>query len=170
MEVVNTLLEEKTDWDSAKKVLSESGFLQRLKNFERDYISPPLLRKLERYLSKPDFSPEKVGSHSLAAKSLCMWAHAIGKYFQVLKEVKPKRDRLKEMDKQLSEANFQLESAQKKLNEALETIRLLHAQLEETNAEKQRLLQEADLCRLRIQRAETITQRLADEHVKSIIL
>ena len=52
---------------------------------------------------------------SKAASSLCMWVHAMDVYSKVAKEVEPKRQRLKEMNDQLNEANTLLQGKQAEL-------------------------------------------------------
>merc|ERR1719281_1434102 len=61
MEAVNLLLGEKTDWDSAKKVLTDPKFLDRLKTFDKDNIAPKILKNLEKFVTKPEYTPESVG-------------------------------------------------------------------------------------------------------------
>merc|ERR1712159_822330 len=112
MEAVNTLLNEKADWDTAKKVLSDGKFLDRLKQFDKDNIPQPVLKKLEKFVVKPEYQPDVVGNQSKAAKSLCMWTHAMDTYSKVAKEVEPKKMKLAEMNKKLSTANAQLKEKQ----------------------------------------------------------
>ena len=104
MEAVNILLGEKTDWDTAKKVLSDTGFIEKLKTFDKDNIEPKVLRKLEKLIVKPEYQPDVVGNQSKAAKSLCMWTHAMDTYSKVAKEVEPKRAKVKEMSELLEAA------------------------------------------------------------------
>ena len=40
MEAVNILLGEKPDWDQAKKVLSDTRFMERLMKYDKDNIPP----------------------------------------------------------------------------------------------------------------------------------
>ena len=89
MEAVLTLLKEKTDWASARKVLGDTGFAAE---FDKDNISPKG-SSAWRSLSPARFTPEIVQSQSQAAKSLCMWCHAMH-LRGVEKVVRPKRRRL----------------------------------------------------------------------------
>ncbi|CEL99773.1 unnamed protein product [Vitrella brassicaformis CCMP3155] len=166
MEAVNILLSEKPDWDSAKKVLSDTGFLARLKNFDKDNIPQPILKKLEKYVQKPEYSPDSVGAQSKAAKSLCMWTHAMDTYSKVAKEVEPKKRKLEEMNAQLDAANAKLKEAKEKLQSVLDKVAALEKQLEDTNNEKNRLIHEAQLTEARLVRAGQLTGGLADEQVR----
>uniref|UniRef100_A0A0G4I0U0 Uncharacterized protein n=1 Tax=Chromera velia CCMP2878 TaxID=1169474 RepID=A0A0G4I0U0_9ALVE len=166
MEAVNLLLGEKTDWDTAKKVLGKSDFLSRLKAYDKDNIPQKVLRKLEDYIKKPEYAPESVGKQSLAAKSLCMWTHAMDTYSKVAKEVEPKKQKLAEMNAKLAEANGKLEKAQSQLKAVLDKVAELERTLKDTNDEKNRLIAEADLTEQRLKRAGQLTSGLADEAVR----
>merc|ERR1712159_630004 len=122
MEAVNTLLNEKADWDTAKKVLSDTKFLDRLKGFDKDNIPAAVLKKLEKFVVKPEYQPEVVGNQSRAAKSLCMWTHAMDTYSKVAKEVGPKRAKLDEMNRELQEANDTLATKQASLQAILDKV------------------------------------------------
>merc|ERR1719409_455075 len=136
MEAVNTLLGEKTDWDTAKKVLSDTKFLDRLKAFDKDNIPAAVLKKLEKFVVKPEYQPDVVGNQSRAAKSLCMWTHAMDTYSKVAKEVGPKKEKLAEMNKELEKANSNLKEKQDQLQEVLDMVAALEKKLKDTVDEK----------------------------------
>lgn len=65
------LFKERTDWDSAKRVLGEPGFIDRLMRYERDTIPEHVLRQLRRITEDPLFTPEQARMcQSLPA---CAW-------------------------------------------------------------------------------------------------
>merc|ERR1719409_952145 len=117
MEAVNTLLNEKADWDTAKKVLSDTKFLDRLKAFDKDNIPAAVLKKLEKFVVKPEYQPDTVGNQSRAAKSLCMWTHAMDTYSKVAKEVEPKKKKVAELNAKVSKAKAELGEKQASLKE-----------------------------------------------------
>eukprot|EP00744_Colponema_vietnamica_P002637 GILI01004106.1.p1 GENE.GILI01004106.1~~GILI01004106.1.p1 ORF type:complete len:1989 (+),score=654.53 GILI01004106.1:157-5967(+) len=166
MEVVNLLLGEKQDWDTAKRVLSDTSFLNRLKTFDKDNIPQPILKKLRKYTENPEYSDANVGKVSTAARSLCMWTHAMDLYSRVAKEVEPKRQRLAEMNKQLDDANTMLKGKQDQLQAVLDKVAALQRELDETMAEKERLVREAKLTADRLSRAGKLTSGLVDEQIR----
>ncbi|KAF4654403.1 hypothetical protein FOL47_009992, partial [Perkinsus chesapeaki] len=127
MEAVNTLLGEKPDWDTAKRVLSDSQFMTKLKEYDKDNIPQSVLKKLEKYIVKPEYAPDSVGNQSKAAKSLC------------------KQNDLKAIQ---------------------DKVAALKQKLDDTEAEKDRLIKEAELTQARLQRAEVLTVGLAGESVR----
>lgn len=72
-------------WTEAKKQLADLNFLDGLRNFDKNNITDKVTKKISRYTALDDFQPDKVGTVSLAAKSLCMWVIAIEKYARVWK-------------------------------------------------------------------------------------
>ncbi|KEP65299.1 UNVERIFIED_CONTAM: ATPase family associated with various cellular activities (AAA) domain-containing protein [Hammondia hammondi] len=163
MEVVNLLLGEKTDWDSARRVLSDSGLMTKLKNYDKDHISPGLLKKLDKLLQRSDYTPEQVGKQSAAAMSLCMWTLAIQTYAKVVREVQPKREKLAAMNEMLDRANAQLAEAEDKLSLVMAKVQAMEERLATLNAEKEKLLEETTLCQQRLNRAGMLTSGLAEE-------
>merc|ERR1719428_240815 len=166
MEAVNILLGEKPDWDSAKRVLGDGKFMDRLKLYDKDNIPLPALKKLEKYVVKPEYSPEVVGNQSKAAKPLCQWTHAMDTYSKVAKEVEPKKQKLAELNAELNAANAALKEKQDDLNAELDQVAGLEKKLNDTVSEKDRLVNEAAVCEGRLERAGILTVGLADEGVR----
>ena len=77
--------QEKADWDTAKRVLGDSGFMRSLLEFDKDHIPDGVMKKLRKYTDSPDFTPEAVAKQSKAAQSLCMWCRAMEVYDRIAK-------------------------------------------------------------------------------------
>jgi dynein heavy chain len=165
MEAVNVLLGEKPDWDSAKKVLNDSAFLDKLRTYDKDNIPQAALKKLSKYVVKDEYQPDVVGRQSSAAKSLCMWTHAMDTYSKVAKEVAPKKAKLEEMNRELNAAEATLQEKRNALQQVLDKVAALQKQLEDTEGEKNRLIREAELTQGRLKRADVLTVGLKDEAV-----
>mmetsp|Transcript_47704 Transcript_47704/g.108527 ORF Transcript_47704/g.108527 Transcript_47704/m.108527 type:complete len:1551 (-) Transcript_47704:45-4697(-) len=166
MEAVNILLSEKPDWDTAKKVLSDTKFLDRLKGYDKDNIPAKALKQLEKYVVKPEYAPESVGNQSKAAKSLCMWTHAMDTYSKVAKEVGPKKQLVAELNEKLDSAMRMLKEKQDNLREVEEQVASLKKKLKDTVDEKDRLEAEAELTKNRLKRADILTVGLKDEGIR----
>ena len=85
MAAVCTLLDKKTDWGEAKKVLGSPDFLQNLIGLDKNKIPDKIFVKLRKFSKHPDFKPETVGKVSLACKSMCQWVIALEHYHEVYK-------------------------------------------------------------------------------------
>merc|ERR1711871_1100583 len=150
MEAVCVLLKQKTDWATAKTVLSDMGFMDKLKEYDKDNIPDNILKKVRKYTALPEIEVEAVGRVSKAAKSLCMWVHAMDVYAAVAKEVGPKKEKLDKMNAILKDAQDSLAAKQADLQAILDKVADLQRQCDETIAEKDRLADEAALTEARL--------------------
>ncbi|KAL1282482.1 hypothetical protein QQF64_001285, partial [Cirrhinus molitorella] len=139
MEAVCILLNNKTDWASAKQLLGDGNFLKKLMDYDKDNIKPQILQKLQKYITNPDFVPDKVEKVSKACKSMCMWVRAMDLYSRVLKEVGPKREKLAAAQAELDATMSTLKEKQNKLQEVENQIKILQEQFESSVAEKETL-------------------------------
>lgn len=122
LEAVCILLQEKPDWSTAKRVMGDMKFIDRLKGYDKDSIDPKVIKKVGKYIKMEKFQPSEVKSVSLAATSLCMWVRAIFKYDAVAKNIEPKR-------KALNEAMASLEKAQAILEQKRAALREIQAKV-----------------------------------------
>lgn len=53
-------LQEKTDWDAAKRVLGEGNFINRLIEYDKDKITEKLRKELKKVIADPAFTPDQV--------------------------------------------------------------------------------------------------------------
>ncbi|CAG5929115.1 unnamed protein product [Menidia menidia] len=166
MEAVCILLNCKPDWLSAKQLLGDANFLRRLTEYDKDNIKPQILTKLQKYISNPDFIPEKVEKVSKACKSMCMWVRAIDLYTRVLKDVGPKREKLSRAQEDLDLTMATLEKKQQKLQEVEGQIRVLEEQFDSSITEKEELVNSMALTQARLTRAGKLTSALGDEQTR----
>ncbi|KAF3826620.1 hypothetical protein GH733_009145 [Mirounga leonina] len=157
MEAISILLNAKPDWPTAKQLLGDSNFLRRLLEYDKENIKPQILAKLQKYINNPDFVPEKVEKVSRACKSMCMWVRAMDLYSRVVKEVEPKRQKLR--------------AAQAELDITMATLREKQALLKQVEDQIQALQDDYDkgtmaLTKARLIRAGKLTAALGDEQVR----
>jgi dynein heavy chain, axonemal len=131
LEAVMILRQNEPTWAEAKRQLGEANFIRSLIEFDRDNIPDRVLRRINKYTSEPDFQPEKVGSVSGAAKSLCMWVRAMEQYGNIFKIVLPKREHYNQAMAALKEKQDALADARRKLEEIQKQIEELKKQYDE---------------------------------------
>ncbi|KAG3118423.1 Dynein heavy chain 6, axonemal [Phytophthora idaei] len=163
MNAVCLLFNEKQSWDSAKKILGDVAFLDKLKNFDKDNIPAATLKKLSKAVSEPGMAVEVVSKVSKAATSLCMWVHAMDVYSKVAKEVGPKKENLERMNQKLAEANAILSQKQEELRVVNENVATLERQCKDTLGEKDKLANDAAMTEKRLVRAEKLISGLSVE-------
>ncbi|CAO2605458.1 Dynein axonemal heavy chain 6 [Lemmus lemmus] len=166
MEAISILLNAKPDWPTAKQLLGDSNFLRRLLEYDKENIKPQILAKLQRYINNPDFVPEKVEKVSKACKSMCMWVRAMDLYSRVVKEVEPKRQKLRAAQAELDITMATLKEKQALLRKVEDKIKALQDEYDKGVNEKESLAKNMALTKARLVRAGKLTAALGDEQVR----
>ena len=167
MEGIMILLQEKkTDWDNAKRVLSDAGFMNRLYGFDRDNIPTEVQARLLPIIQNPLFQPATVGKQSNAARSLCMWVRAMDNFAKTLKVVRPLQERQAKAEAELNANQAKLDAKQAQLRAIKSRVKDLEQRLEDTQREQKELQEENDLSQARLGRAGKLTGALGDEAVR----
>eukprot|EP00879_Flechtneria_rotunda_P012885 GHRR01013457.1.p1 GENE.GHRR01013457.1~~GHRR01013457.1.p1 ORF type:complete len:515 (+),score=167.05 GHRR01013457.1:893-2437(+) len=163
MEGVCILLQEKTDWDSAKRILSDTKFIQRLIEYDKDNITERVRKELARVVADPSFTPDQVGKQSKAAMSICLWVRAMDTYTTVYRVVEPKRKALAAAQAALDASNVNLHGKRAELRATRDKVAAAQQQLADTHKELASLQCQAELCNRRFGRAGKLTTLLNDE-------
>ena len=53
-----TVLQKTPTWDEAKKQLGDASFMEKLLKFDKDKLNDALLKKLQKFTTNPEFTPE----------------------------------------------------------------------------------------------------------------
>jgi dynein heavy chain len=160
---VQTALRRGTEWEDAKKSLNENGFIDRLKEYEKDSMSDKLLASLEKFVTMPTFNVDMVKSQSKAASGLCMWVIAIHKYGIVYKEVAPKKQKLDAARARVARQEEALREREEKLNALLARVKQLEEELRANLEEKKQLQAAALETEQKMKRAQIIVSGLEGE-------
>ncbi|KPI84818.1 putative dynein heavy chain [Leptomonas seymouri] len=163
MNAVLLLLGEKEGWASAKACLSKMDFIARLTGYPRDAITPTCIRKLATFVQDPDFVPDVIEKTSLPCRSMCMWVHAMYKYYFVAKEIAPKRARLTEAETKVEAAREELKTKQAALQKVLDRIAQLQAAADTAKAKADHFQREIETAQGRLTRADQLISGLASE-------
>ena len=166
MNAVMILRKAEPTWAEAKRQLSDANFLQSLFTYDKDAMSDSMLKKIDKYVNDPRFTPDEVAKSSFAAKSLCQWVHAMSLYGRVFKVVAPKRAAVKEATELLSKKQKALKMAQDKLQEVTDKVMSLKQQYDESVGTKERLAKEAAETEVRLARAEKLVDGLSGERAR----
>ncbi|TPX36228.1 hypothetical protein SmJEL517_g01545 [Synchytrium microbalum] len=166
MEAICTLFKVKPDWDNSKKLLSDSQFMKKMMEYDKDNIPEPIMKKLGKYIANPTFTPEAVERVSKACKSLCMWVCAMELYSRVFKEVAPKRKRLEEATSALEATRAKLAEKTAALREVEDQLNQLKSTYENSVASKRILSEKAEDTTKKLTRAGKLVTALADEQTR----
>uniref|UniRef100_A0AAQ5XW12 EF-hand domain-containing protein n=1 Tax=Amphiprion ocellaris TaxID=80972 RepID=A0AAQ5XW12_AMPOC len=148
-------------WGPAKKLLGDIRFLQSLHEYDKDNISPNLIAIIRnKYISNPDFVPEKIRTASAAAEGMCKWVCAMDKYDKVAKVVAPKKEKLAQAEGELQVAMEGLKKKQAALKEVQDKLAKLQETLDANKNKK------ADLENQKLERAEQLIGGLGGEKTR----
>eukprot|EP00930_Biecheleria_cincta_P008309 TRINITY_DN10972_c0_g3_i1.p1 TRINITY_DN10972_c0_g3~~TRINITY_DN10972_c0_g3_i1.p1 ORF type:complete len:4176 (-),score=874.55 TRINITY_DN10972_c0_g3_i1:69-11708(-) len=168
LSAVCLLMGQKESWDEAKKLMNDSKFLDNLKNYDKDALAcnSKLTAKMQKYLKRDDFVPEKVKSVSNAAMSLCLWVRAMDIYGRVSREIEPKKMKLKGAEETLAAAQEQLAIKKAELKMVQDNVASLEAQLKAAEKKAAQLEADAADCVVKLDRAEKLLAGLGNESVR----
>lgn len=151
-------------WGPSKRILGDMGFLQSLKDYDKDDISPDVMKKIRKdFIPHKDFQPHIVAKASSAAEGLCKWIKAIENFESVNTVVLPKKLKLMKAKENLKETRKFLAEKRALAAELDEKVSGLNAELERTNSEKERTEREVAMCEEKLQRAEALIGSLGQE-------
>ncbi|XP_050552039.1 dynein axonemal heavy chain 1 isoform X2 [Spodoptera frugiperda] len=141
-------------WKPGSLMLSDpTAFLESLIKFDKETITEDMIKKLKRFVTSPDYDPAKIVKVSKACQSLCMWVHAMYKFYHVNKGVAPKKEALARATRDLQVVEAMLAAAKAKMQALLEGIAKLNAYLVEKEEERKRMEEDINQCLARMDRA-----------------
>ncbi|XP_030613861.1 dynein heavy chain 7, axonemal isoform X2 [Archocentrus centrarchus] len=154
-------------WGPAKKLLGDLRFLQSLHEYDKDNIPPNVMAIIRtKYITNPDFVPEKIRTASTAAEGLCKWVCAMDKYDKVAKVVAPKKEKLAQAEGKLQVAMEGLRKKQAALKEVQDKLAKLQETFDANKNKKADLESQVDLCSKKLGRAEQLIGGLGGEKTR----
>ena len=112
------------------------------------------------------FDPGAIAKSSSAAEGLCRWVMAMESYDRVAKIVAPKKAKLAEAEAELAEAMKVLQAKRASLQVIVDELDGLLNQLEGCKIKSKELQDQADLCQLKLERAEELITGLGGEKTR----
>ena len=79
--------------------LGPDKFKQELIDFDKDNIPESVIKAIDPVCALEEFTPEAIVKVSVACEAMCLWCHAMRKYYYVALEVEPKRRQLAQAEK-----------------------------------------------------------------------
>lgn len=142
------------------------GFLKMMIDYDRENIPAAVVKRVNAILTSPDFTHEKVKNASVALLAVLKWSSAMMKYYELLKVVNPKREKVAEMNEKLVIVRGELAQKRAQLKQVEDTIAALKAMFKEKKELEESLQAKIDDCNIKLGRANRIIQGLAGEKTR----
>ncbi|MEJ1288061.1 hypothetical protein NN561_019090 [Cricetulus griseus] len=156
----------KPSWGESLKLMSATGFLWSLQQFPKDTINEETVELLQPYFNMEDYSFESAKKVCGNVAGLLSWTLAMAIFYGINREVLPLKANLAKQEGRLAVANAELGKAQALLDEKQAELDKVQAKFDDAMNEKMDLLNDADMCRKKMQAASTLIDGLSGEKVR----
>jgi len=143
-----------------------NAFVASLQQFPKENITDEDCELLAPYTDSALFTVEMALKASSLAVGLCKWVKAMKTYHEIAKVVIPKMDALRVKEAELATANKQLAQAQAQLAAAQASLDEMQIKFDTAMAEKQKLQDEADNTKRKMDAANALISGLSGEKVR----
>ena len=137
--------------------------MKDLIEYKKENINPALIKKLqEKIMIDPEFTLERAKTGSYAIQFLYLWCKAMFDFNKVFLETKPLREKLEATQKLLAEKTAFLKEKMDALAEVNKKIFDLETMFDQKIKEKERLTNEIEMCKVKLERAKKLISGLSD--------
>ncbi|XP_074805212.1 dynein axonemal heavy chain 8 [Natator depressus] len=155
----------KPSWGESLKLMS-GPFLQSLQQFAKDSINEETVELLQPYFNMEDYTFENGKKVCGNVAGLLSWTLAMATFYGINREVLPLKSNLAKQEGRLKVANEELATAQALLDEKQAELDKVQAKFDAAMKEKMDLLNDADVCRRKMQAASALIDGLSGEKVR----
>ncbi|XP_048203785.1 dynein axonemal heavy chain 8 isoform X1 [Perognathus longimembris pacificus] len=156
----------KPSWGESLKLMSATGFLWNLQQFPKDTINEETVELLQPYFNMDDYTFESAKKVCGNVAGLLSWTLAMAIFYGINREVLPLKANLAKQEGRLAVANAELGKAQALLDEKQAELDKVQAKFDAAMNEKMDLLNDADMCRKKMQAASALIDGLSGEKVR----
>ncbi|XP_019405170.1 PREDICTED: dynein heavy chain 8, axonemal [Crocodylus porosus] len=155
----------KPSWGESLKLMS-GPFLQSLQQFPKDSINEETVELLQPYFNMEDYTLENGKKVCGNVAGLLSWTQAMAIFYSINREVLPLKANLAKQEGRLKVANAELAQAQEALDEKQAELDKVQAKFDAAMTEKMDLLNDAEMCRRKMQAASALIDGLSGEKVR----
>ena len=169
MEAVCSLLGHRAiDWKSIQQIMRRSDFIGSIVRFDTEkQMTDTLRRKMDaEYLRNPDFSYEKVNRASKACGPLVQWVEAQVKFSQMLDEVEPRKEAIRQLEEDALQTRAEAEAISNKIADLEQSIGQYEAEYRILVTEIEAIKSETKQVRSKVERSERLLGSLSSERAR----
>lgn len=148
-------------WKSAKGVMADPGFLLRLKEMNCDIITQNQQKMCKAHAKG---LPPDLKAISKAGHGLMMFVEAVLGYCAVFKEVKPKKEKVEQLEQEYDKSQKFLKKLMAEIGKIENQLDLLNERYIKAMTERQILQEETDLMMKRLIAADKLIGGLSSEN------
>uniref|UniRef100_A0A671DPB5 Dynein axonemal heavy chain 8 n=1 Tax=Rhinolophus ferrumequinum TaxID=59479 RepID=A0A671DPB5_RHIFE len=163
-EIDSEKVKAETKLEAAKPALEEAE--AALNQFPKDTINEEMVELLQPYFNMDDYSFESAKKVCGNVAGLLSWTLAMATFYGVNREVLPLKTNLAKQEGRLAVANAELGKAQALLDEKQTELDKVQAKFDAAMNKKMDLLNDADMCRKKMQAASTLIDGLSGEKIR----
>ena len=169
LEAVCTLLGHKTDnWKSILALIRRDDFIASIVNYdnERQMNSNHRLKMQNEYLSKEEFTFERVNRASKACGPLVQWVEAQVKYSEILNRVGPLREEVLQLEEDLLQTKAEAEAIENTIKALENNIAKYKSEYAALVIETQSINEEMSKVQFKVNRSVKLLTSLSSERVR----
>ncbi|XP_071880489.1 dynein axonemal heavy chain 10 isoform X1 [Anas platyrhynchos] len=152
------------DWKTAKGMMSEANFLRSLMDINFDGISYSQVKSIRALLKNLNTTATEMELVSRAGLGMLKFVEAVMSYCDVIREVKPKREKVARLERNYYLSKRELEKIKAELATIQEELKALGDKYQEAIKEKQQLQEEAEIMQRRLEAADKLISGLRSEN------
>jgi len=153
-----------TDWKQVRQVIMRDNFISTIINFNTDDIRPSTRKQMkEKFLSNPDYNYESINRASLACGPLVKWATAQLSYADMLQQVGPLRNKLRNLQENAVVNREKAEDVESTIMKLEESIAKYTDEYAVLISDVQAIKQELNLVDGKVNRSMSLLESLSQE-------
>ncbi|CAG9765840.1 unnamed protein product [Ceutorhynchus assimilis] len=152
-------------WKSAKGMMAEGNFLRSLQEMNCDAITLAQQRACKAHMKKSS-KLDEMASVSKAGFGLLKFVQAVLGYCAVYREVKPKKDRVEQLEAEYSAAKRNLEKLYNEIAKLEADLDKLNQKYAVAMKRRQELQEETDIMMRRLEAADKLISGLSSEKIR----
>ncbi|XP_072207474.1 dynein axonemal heavy chain 10 [Excalfactoria chinensis] len=151
-------------WKTAKGMMSEANFLRSLMELDFDGITYGQVKSVRAVLKSLNTTFAEMELVSRAGLGMLKFVEAVMGYCDVVREVKPKREKVARLERNYYLSKRELEKINSELTRIQEELKALGDKYQEAIREKQQLQEEAEIMQRRLEAADKLINGLSSEN------
>jgi dynein heavy chain len=157
--------DESAGWAGAKSMLSDTGLLRALQDYKKEDMNARQIKRIRDLLmkEKETFAGENMRKISTAGYGLLQWVNAMVEYYDVSKNVAPKRKLVKDLLEKKEIAEDEQEKITQQLEELSAQITALAEDEKSKSAELKGLKDDAESMQRKLHAASQLIEGLGSE-------